>query len=92
MLKDIDLPRQVEVVASCLVEALIIAVTKPKHQGQQFLLVWEKLATSAATQRLWRCANIVRRLETGRTKMTNGQGEKVEGGEQEKECGSFSDV
>lgn len=45
------LSRQVEVLASCLVEALIIAAAKPNHQGQQSSLVWETLSAAASTKR-----------------------------------------
>lgn len=41
---------QVEVLASCLVEALIIAAAKPNHQGQQSSHVWEALSTAATTK------------------------------------------
>lgn len=41
------LARQVEVLASCLVEALIIAPAKPNRQGQQSSYVWEALSTDA---------------------------------------------
>lgn len=37
---------QVEVLASCLVESLIIVATKPNHQGQQSCYVWEALSTN----------------------------------------------
>lgn len=43
--------RHVEALASCLVEALIIAATKPNHQGQQSSLVWETLSAAATTKR-----------------------------------------
>lgn len=42
--------RHVEALASFLVEALIIAATKPNHQGQQSSLVWELLSTAATTK------------------------------------------
>lgn len=38
---------QVEVLASCLVEALIIAAAKPNHQSSH---VWEALSTAATTK------------------------------------------
>lgn len=38
---------QTEVLASCLVEALIIAAAKLNHQGQQSSYVWEALSTAA---------------------------------------------
>lgn len=41
---------QVEVLASCLVEALIIAAAKPNRQGQQSSHVWEALYTAATTK------------------------------------------
>ena len=44
------LARQVEVLASCLVEALIIAAAKPNRQGQQSSYVWEALSTAATAR------------------------------------------
>lgn len=41
---------QMEVLASCLVEALIIAAAKPNHQGQQSSHVWEALTSAATTK------------------------------------------
>lgn len=41
---------QVEVLASCLVEALIIAAAKTNHQGQQSSHVWEALTSAATTK------------------------------------------
>ena len=51
------LARQVEVLASCLVEALIIAAAKPNHQGQQSSHVWEALSTAATKKHCCRGAN-----------------------------------
>lgn len=67
------LARQVEVLASCLVEALIIAAAKPNCQGQQSSHVWEALSTAATTKRCCRGAN-----RGGRQESEEGEERDVE--------------
>lgn len=67
------LARQVEVLASCLVEALIIVAAKLNRQGQQSSHVWEAHSTAATMKRCCRGANGGGRqsLKRARNRMLN---------------------